>query len=171
MSTRLGMFSHHVFDPRPHLTTCLFSGDPEHMILWGQSAGAGSVNCYAYSYTHDAIVTGFVADSGPPSIIDPPEPSGSNFTKLASLVGCANLSQEEEFECMQKVDARTIQKVYSNGTEFSFVPRGDDVTAPINPTKSISEGKLSKLVSYSAITSCLATPKMTLTWLAIYHGE
>lgn len=113
------------------------------MVLWGQSAGSGSVNAYAYSYPHHPIVTGFIADSGVPNMIGAPDPSGQNFTNLAALVGCGGLGQEAEFECMQRA--------YSNNTFVSFVPRGDDLTAPINATERISKGLISDKVGWGAI--------------------
>jgi len=41
-----------------------FSGDPERITIFGQSAGGASVDLYAYSYATNPIINGIIAESG-----------------------------------------------------------------------------------------------------------
>ncbi|KAH8657832.1 Alpha/Beta hydrolase protein [Xylariales sp. PMI_506] len=108
-----------------------FGGDPERMVLWGQSAGAMSASYYAYGWYRDPIVKGLIADSGAAGNLGF-DRSFSNFTALAGLVGCsggdAGFTAEEELECVQGVDADTIQHIVSTTSGLSFGPRADNVT-------------------------------------------
>lgn len=101
------------------ISTC-YRGDPDRMALWGQSAGSVSVNFFAYSYPHDPIVKGFIADSGAVTSEILTDTSGSNFSSVASMVGCGDLSAKREFRCMQKADAKAVQQAYSANPNVSF---------------------------------------------------
>lgn len=41
-----------------------FGGDPDKMVLWGQSAGAGSAGYFAYAQYSDPLITGSNAKEG-----------------------------------------------------------------------------------------------------------
>ncbi|KAF9869635.1 carboxylesterase [Colletotrichum karsti] len=119
-----------------------FGGDPSKITLWGQSAGGTSVGMYGYAWYEDPIVSGLIADSGAASILTVNDPEHATFTKFAGFVGCANLTAEEELECMQNVDAETIQNTLSfGGTGTAFRPVADDVTAFTNISQRLVDGK------------------------------
>ncbi|KAI0127035.1 Alpha/Beta hydrolase protein [Xylariales sp. AK1849] len=122
-----------------------FGGNASQMVLWGQSAGAGSVGMYGYSYPDDLIVKGLISDSGAASILTQALGNYTSFSTLASLVGCGDLGAMDELECMQKVDARTIESVYSTNTGvISFSPVADNVTAFSNTTDRLASGLVTK---------------------------
>lgn len=45
-----------------------FGGDPSRIILFGQSAGGGSIDLYSYAYTSDPIISGMILQSGTTSL-------------------------------------------------------------------------------------------------------
>ncbi|RDW76898.1 Carboxylic ester hydrolase [Aspergillus mulundensis] len=123
-----------------------FNGDPSRMVLWGQSAGAGSVGLYSYAYPFDPIVSGLIADSGGANIISTPfDYAHSNFTYLAGLAGCGGLNAADELRCMQKVNASTLAQLVSNTSSISFSPVADNVTRFANVTERARAGLLANL--------------------------
>ncbi|GAQ39481.1 hypothetical protein AtubIFM55763_000063 [Aspergillus tubingensis] len=125
-----------------------FGGDPARIALWGQSAGAASVTAYSYGYPEDPIVAALIADSGAPNIVDNEDYAHTNFTFLASLVGCDGLSSTEELSCMRNVSARKLQtalSTYSGSPSISFTPAVDNKTFFANWTERAIEGKVAKI--------------------------
>src|ERR1700761_8281259 len=41
-----------------------FGGDPKRITIFGESAGGGSVDMYAYAWKKDPIIAGIIAQSG-----------------------------------------------------------------------------------------------------------
>lgn len=131
-----------------------FGGDPERLTLWGQSAGAMSVDFYNYAYYENPIVKGLIEDSGDAFLpIRSYDTSHSNFSFVASKVGCAGLTSNAsaQLSCMRNVNATTIetflQQYNDNGTTpaVSFVPIADEKIIFSNYTARALAGKLSKL--------------------------
>ncbi|KAI8285627.1 hypothetical protein K4K60_001089 [Colletotrichum sp. SAR11_57] len=94
-----------------------FGGDPERIVLWGQSAGAASVTYYQYAYPEDPIAIGFIKNSGSPFIpIGSADTTHSSFTSLATAFGC----QDDELACLRKVPFRDIQKYLGQASNLTF---------------------------------------------------
>lgn len=130
-----------------------FGGDPERMVLWGQSAGAMSAAYYSYGWYNDPIVKGLIADSGAASGLR--TPSYSNFTSLAGKAGCGGLDAEAELVCMQGVDADILQTLVSTTSGVSFGPRADNVTMYGNLTERVANGLVADIVSFPfALETC-----------------
>ncbi|EME88467.1 acetylcholinesterase/Butyrylcholinesterase [Pseudocercospora fijiensis CIRAD86] len=127
-----------------------FGGDAEKMVLFGQSAGGGSVDMYTYAYPNDPLVKGFIAQSGTAS--NGAVPNGSNFTYVASKVGCGTTSSaDEEFQCMQKANATALIQVYNtyhaplnHGKPLSFSTAADNQTRFSNYTNLQTRGLFAK---------------------------
>ncbi|KAK8075511.1 carboxylesterase [Apiospora hydei] len=106
-----------------------FGGDPERMVLWGQSAGAGLTASYVYANGEDPIIAGAIANSGTVGIgpgSDDDSGSVNKFSQLADIVGCGGLDAESELACMQGIPAQTLQSVLQSRREdvptFGAVP-------------------------------------------------
>jgi carboxylesterase type B len=84
-----------------------FGGDPSKIMIWGQSAGAASVDIHNYAFYTDPIAHSFFAQSG--SVIAfsaaTADTAHSNFTFVAKNLGCDFPEDAtKELSCMQKVE-------------------------------------------------------------------
>ncbi|KAM3065381.1 hypothetical protein ACMFMF_011105 [Clarireedia jacksonii] len=129
-----------------------FGGNPEQMILWGQSAGAWSTDVYNYAYPDDPIVQGFICDSGNAlRVISVDDPSHTNFTFVASHFNCssASSSADELLSCMRQVSAVDIEsflKSYQDSQvapTISFNPAVDNTIFFSNYTSRLLAGNIS----------------------------
>jgi carboxylesterase type B len=144
------------FQHRMAVLTKKFSGDKDHMILWGQSAGANAVVTYSYGNPDDPIVSALVADSGaatsPGSVVNT-----TSFTVMAEAFNCTSAVPSEELVCMQRVDPFAIQAWVRNYSSSAFgAPRlggivADNVTAWANTTERLMMGRVAKIVSLPSI--------------------
>lgn len=128
-----------------------FGGDPDRIVLWGQSAGAIAIDHYNFAYPEDPIVSGFIMHSGTATLdFTAPDPSQTNFTFVAEHFGCAPLDPTAELACMRKIEAQAITlfiKYYSqNATQpgLAFVPIVDNATLFANHTARALAGNYSK---------------------------
>ncbi|PSN61504.1 alpha/beta-hydrolase [Corynespora cassiicola Philippines] len=132
-----------------HSNIRAFGGNPDQMILFGHGM---AVDKYAYAWPTDPIVKGFIAQSGTASGGSSPDLTGSNFTYVASQLGCASSNKDEEFSCMQNVNASAIIELYNKynasmngGRSLSFQPAPDDMTSFANYTDRQSRGLFAQL--------------------------
>ncbi|RDK38303.1 carboxylesterase, type B [Aspergillus phoenicis ATCC 13157] len=123
-----------------------FGGNPEQMILWGQSAGAGSVDIQNFAYPDDPIVQGFACDSGSVFLtVDTRsnDYAGTNFSTVASHFGCSG-SAQDEITCLQKVPTANLTSYLgSGGASLTFLPFIDDKVVFNNYTARYLGGHLS----------------------------
>ncbi|KAI0163666.1 carboxylesterase, type B [Pestalotiopsis sp. NC0098] len=130
-----------------------FGGDPNKMILWGQSSGAGAVDAQNFAFPKDPIVQGFISDSG--SALFPPgtglityDPTHSNFSTVARGLGCPSDAAAEAF-CMRSKPATDIIDFLTNyarnmtTSPLNFVATPDDIIAFSNYTDRYAKGLLS----------------------------
>ncbi|TVY82750.1 Lipase [Lachnellula suecica] len=129
-----------------------FGGDPARMVLWGQSAGAMSVDVYNYAWASDPIVTGYIMDSGTThlDILKSVDTTHSNFSSVARNLGCANQTDAAaELACMRSVTAEAIEEfleIYQDGgvtPTVNFFPIVDEKTLFSNYTEKALNGEIS----------------------------
>ncbi|KAK7530160.1 carboxylesterase [Phyllosticta citribraziliensis] len=131
-----------------------FGGNPDNMVIWGQSAGAVAVDYYNFAYPEEPIVKGLIMDSGTVHLnqLLSPDTTGSNFSFVASNLGCGNQTfPQAELACMCNVPAWKIEKFvaeYEDSGEspsITFAPMIDDQLVFENYTEKASNGELSNL--------------------------
>ncbi|CZS96718.1 related to triacylglycerol lipase V precursor [Rhynchosporium agropyri] len=131
-----------------------FGGNPDQMTLWGHSAGSVAVDYYNFAYPSDPIVKGLIMNSGTAHLdqLLSPDSDYSNFTWVASNVGCANQTNAAaELACMRKVPAAVIEdfveKYEDSGVSppMTFAPIVDERIVFGNYTERAAMGILSTL--------------------------
>lgn len=99
-------------------------------MIWGQSAGASSIDIHNYAYYEDPIAHAFYAESG--SVLGFPQSTHAdwdhtNFTFVAKNLGCDFPGNgRKELECMQKVDHNDI---------INFMGQYQDNSTLVDPTQ------------------------------------
>ena len=150
-----------------------FGGDASRMILFGQSAGSVSspyttqapatiansrhrsmsVDKYAYAWKTDPLVYGLISQSGlADSSIGVSDPEGTNFTYVASKVGCTGGDKDDILACMQSANATDIIDVLdtynateNGGSSLSFTPSPDNQPSFSNYTDLQNRGLFAHL--------------------------
>ncbi|KAL4959611.1 carboxylesterase [Aspergillus stella-maris] len=121
-----------------------FGGDPDRIILWGQSAGAVMLDMYSYSHHDDMIAAGIHIDSGSTITVaasnKSPDLSRSNFTYVAEHVGCSGLSElpKDQLHCMQRLPWETIADFVGQYLDKQAIV---DSTMPILPFTPVPDNK------------------------------
>ncbi|KAF9562983.1 carboxylesterase [Agrocybe pediades] len=108
-----------------------FGGDPERIVLFGQSSGAVTADQYAFAHPDDTKVKGIITQSGSAllqtqntTILDP-----TPWNSVVAAVGCGNVqlvSNAAQFKCMLKKPFRTLENVVLN-TSSTFNRVVDDI--------------------------------------------
>lgn len=118
------------------------------------SSSSMSVDAYNYAYPFDPLVRGFIAQSGAVGTSSYTfDPKGSNFTYVASQLGCdATATDDEVFSCMQSKPATDIIAIYNkynatlnSGKSLSFGPTADNETIFSNYTSRQQRGLFAQL--------------------------
>ncbi|KAL4820013.1 carboxylesterase, type B [Aspergillus spinulosporus] len=104
-----------------------FGGNPENIMLWGQSQGAGLTHLYTLAFPEDSRVAKFGIISQPPSVtidLDTVADVYRDFDIVAKALGCNyGDDAEAELECMRQLSWVQIEEYinrYSGSPSISF---------------------------------------------------
>ena len=116
----------------------------------GQSAGAALTDFLNFAYPDNPLVKGFYMDSGSSflSIGTGPDTTHSNFSFVASQLGCDGLNASAKLTCMRDVPVDKIVNFISryNATPpISFAPVPDEKLVFSNYTQRYEIGALARL--------------------------
>lgn len=130
-----------------------FGGDPDRIILFGESAGAASTDYYTYAWTEDPIVAGTIHESGQATSFgnNSPDPQAAKWYQASTKAGCGNLSTSTAADitsCMRTVPATNLTVSASGlGSSSSisillspFGPTIDNITVFSNYTQRAVDG-------------------------------
>ncbi|GKT65203.1 chlorogenic acid esterase precursor [Colletotrichum tofieldiae] len=122
-----------------------FGGDPNRIVLWGQSAGAASVAWYQYAYPDDPIANGMIQNSGTVyTATGSWDATQSNFTALATAFSCQDKGQ---LDCLREVSAAQIHQHICQAGNFTFRATVDEATRFSEYKERTLRSKLANLCS------------------------
>lgn len=105
-----------------------FGGDPHRITLFGQSAGAASIDFYSYAWPSGPIVNGMILESGTTQVIPPlnETTSAAIWYNITSQVGCgtATSNPSSTLACMRAANSTSILSALASSP--SFVPTIDN---------------------------------------------
>ncbi|KAF8194029.1 Alpha/Beta hydrolase protein [Mycena galopus ATCC 62051] len=126
-----------------------FGGNPDQMVLWGQSAGAQSTDVQDFGWYNESIVQGYISDSG--AALAMPATTvlnGSSFEAVAAFFGCTGDS-DTLLECFRDAPWQDIEaylQVYvdtKRSPALSFAAYPDNIRYFANFTERLEQGLVS----------------------------
>ncbi|KAH0282182.1 triacylglycerol lipase-like protein [Aureobasidium namibiae CBS 147.97] len=130
-----------------------FGGDPDHVVMVGGSAGAGSVGLHltAYGGRNDSLFVGAVGDAFFYPTVNNATFSQHQFDTLATTVGCGSAS--DKLACLRSVDINAIQQGDINGaypnqtldSQYIWTPVVDGNFIQDLPLRMIQNGQFVKV--------------------------
>jgi cholinesterase len=90
-----------------------FGGDPTRITLFGQSAGAGSIDLYSYAHVTDPIVSGLILQSGTTYLgAFTKETTALGWYHVTSTLGCGDntTAPDSQLACMRTKSTKAISE-------------------------------------------------------------
>ncbi|KAF5354809.1 hypothetical protein D9756_005707 [Leucocoprinus leucothites] len=109
-----------------------FGGDPDRIILFGESAGSIAADAYTFAHPNCTIVKGVIEQSGSTSgggpLVDLLFSTNPGvWNNISNAVGCGTTADDAQLECMKKVSGQALEDaVVSTGAFFGLVQ--DNIT-------------------------------------------
>jgi carboxylesterase type B len=100
-----------------------FGGNPKAITLWGESAGAGSVDVQNFAFHGKPIARAFIMMSGTTYLLPSgPDVAHTNFSYVANGLGCHYQDAAAELECMRKVPVKLIENFVGHYADNATLP-------------------------------------------------
>ena len=111
-----------------------FGGDPDNVIIWGESAGAASVTMLPLIPGSQQYFQKVIAQSGAPTQTNSVEESIAATNDLMAALGCKTVAD------LLKVDARTLVDAAAEAVQLRLFPVRDGRTLPLDPWEAYASG-------------------------------
>ena len=138
-----------------------FGGDPTKITIFGESAGAVSVQAQVLSPLNSGVIQGAIAQSGSVLFLNLDKPGEEKIfaRNAAKALGCPQSLDSRTLECLQKVDFKQeVSKVTDSPSaffdpsyvvKFKFVPVVDSYASqpfiPTDPLEAFKTGMFNKI--------------------------
>ncbi|KAK0642257.1 Cholinesterase [Lasiodiplodia hormozganensis] len=124
-----------------------FGGDPNHIVIGGASAGAGSVVLHLANPANNATFVGATLESASWPALQTAESTQYQYENILNLTGCAG--KWDSLACLRTIDTKSFQTLTRGKT--IALPGGD--TAPVWMYGPVLDGDVVREFPYSSFYS------------------